>query len=168
MSGTVFGRTHQAGGVLGAAAVGAAMIAAVLVGPVYTVSLLTTAVGVVGVTLGLVREDRRVTGIGVVALLCGVIAAGWAGVASERLLPAAALALLCWEFGSSSFARREELRGGSVSGSELLHVAAATGVGVLSTGIAYGGSRLLDVGVSTVGVGLLLVAAIGLGMALRD
>lgn len=168
MSDTVFGRAHQAGSVLGAAALGAAVLASVLVGPLHVVSLLTTALGVIGVTIGLVREDRRFAGIGVIALLCGVIAAGWVGIAPERLLPATALTLLCWEFGSSSFDRREELRGGNVSGSELLHVGAASGVGVLGTGIAYGGSRVLEVGVSTIGVILLLVAAVALGMALRD
>jgi hypothetical protein len=168
VSDTVFGRAHQAGSVLGAAALGAAVLTVVLVGPVSVVSLLATAVGALGVTLGLVRADRRFAGVGVVALLCGVVAAGWVGTAPERLLPATALTLLCWEFGSSSFDRRAELRGGYVSGSELLHVAAATGVGVLGTGIAYGGSRLLEVGVSTVGVILLLVAAVALGMALRD
>lgn len=159
---------HRPGGVLGAATVGFAVATMGLVGTRSTLALLGTAGGVVALTAGLVREERRIAGLGVLFLLAGVLVGGAAGIVLERLLPATATALLSGEFGLGAFAMRDELRGGSVERAELLHVATATGVGALVTGGTYALYRTVTAGVSVTAVVFLLVAAVALGLALRD
>lgn len=159
---------HRPGGVLGAAALGAALATVGLVGSRSSIALLATGVGVVGLTVGLALEDRRAVGVGVVGVLGGVLAAGAVGTPTERLLPAAATALLGWVFGVGSLDRRAHLGGGAVERSELLHVAAATTVGGVATGGAYLVSQTVEVGVSTLGVALLMLAAVALAFVLRE
>jgi hypothetical protein len=159
---------HRPGTVLTVAALAAATALAALAGPGSVAALAATAIGVVGLAVGLTRGDRRIAALGALALLAGVLAAGVAGSPPLLLLPATAVALLAWAFATGAFAAREELRGGTVERSEVLHVATATGTGALATGAAYGLYRTVTVGASVLGVTLLLVAAVTLGLALRD
>lgn len=156
------------GSVLGAAALGSAVVAAALAGSGSTLALAATGVGVVGLTTGLSMSDRRVAGLGTVALLGGVLAAGSAGVGPGRLLPATATALLSGEFALGSFDLRAELPGGTTERRERRHVLVAGSAGALVSGATYALWTGLRVGVSVPGVTLLLVAAVALGSALRD
>lgn len=160
--------SHRPGSVLGGAALGFALATVGIVGGRSSLALLATAVGVVGLTLGLSLEKRRFAGLGVLALLGGVLAAGAVGTVSGRLLPATATGLLSWEFAVGSLDRRAELRGGTVEESEARHVLSATAVGALGTALVYVLSRSVGVGVSVLGVTLLLIAAVALGLALRE
>lgn len=159
---------HPPGRVLGAAALAFAVVTAAVLGPRSTPSVLATGFGVVGLTVGLARDDRRVAGIGVVSLLGGVLAAGGAGAPPALVLPGTAAALLSWEFATGSFDVREVVGDGTVERSEIVHVVAATGAGALVTGFTYVVYRTLSVGVSVLGVTLLLVAAVALALALRE
>lgn len=162
------GFSHRPGAVLTAAAILFGVGVVGLVGPASLPALAAGALGVLGLAIGLTRTNRRVTAIATVALLVAVLAAGGAGAAAERLLPATAASLLAWNFATGALAATDELRGGSVERAEALTVATATGAGVLATGVVYGIYRTLAFGYSLVGVGLLLVAAVALGVALRE
>jgi hypothetical protein len=161
-------RVSRPGNVLAAASLGYAVVATGLAGPSSALALVATGVGVLGLTVGLSTDDRRVAGLGTLALLGGVLAAGAGGVSAQRLLPATAAGLLASEFGLGSFDLRTELRGGTVERSELRHVVAASLAGALVTGVVYAVSEGLRVGTSVPALTLLLVAAVALGLALRD
>jgi len=128
----------------------------------------TSGAGLVGAVVGLSLADRRVAGFGTAGLLTGVLAAGTANVGPLRLLPATAAALLACEFALGSLDVREELRGGTVERRELRHVVATMAAGGVVTGAVYAVSRGLRVGVSVPAVLLFLVAAVALGLALRE
>lgn len=159
---------HPPGRVLGAAALAFAVVTAAVLGTQSTLSVLATGFGVVGLTVGLARDDRRAAGIGVVSLLGGVLAGGGAGAPPALVLPATAAGLLSWEFAAGSFDVRNVVEDGTVERSEVVHVVTATSAGALLTGFTYVVYRTLSVGVSILGVTLLLVAAVALAVALRE
>jgi len=168
MSGTPGRFSHRPGSVGNAAALVFALVATVLAALSSEAALLTCTVGVVGLAVGLTRGTPRVAGAGSFLLLVGVVTAGALGAPPALFLPGLAAALLAWDLGMSAFAARHELRGGRVERAELLGVATATVAGVAATAAAYRLHRLLAFGASLPAVFLLLVAAVALGLALRD
>lgn len=168
MSTTASRFAHRPGTVLSAATLLFGAAAAGLASPNSTPALVASVVGVGGLVVGLSRPDRRVAAFGSLSVLAGVLAAGLAGAGPISLLPAITAAVLAWEFRIGAFAASEELRDGTVERAELLHVATATGVGSLVTGAIYGIYRTFTVGVSVLGVALLLIAVVALGLALRE
>lgn len=162
------GVTHRPGAVLTAAAIAFGLVVAGLAGPTWTPALVVSGAGVIGLVIGLTRSDRRITAFATFALLASVLAAGVAGAGPGQLLPALAASLLAWDFAVGALDASRELRGGTVERTEALHVGTATGVAVLTTGVVYGVYRTLAVGYSLVGVGLLVVAAVALGLAARE
>ena len=167
MSGSLL-PAHRPGAALAAGAIAAVTVAVGATGPVSSLALTAGVAGVLALAVGLTRGQRRLTALGTIAALGGVLAAGLAGAGPERLLPGTAGALLAHEFAVGAFAARAELDGGTVDGSEWLHVGVATGASGLALAAGYGLYRTLTVGVSTVGVGLLLVAAVALALATRE
>lgn len=159
---------HQPGTVLTVAALAFATATVGIAGPSSTPALAAGAVGVLGMAIGLTKRERRVAALSAVVLLASVLAAGAFSAPPERVLPATATALLSWQFGVGAFAMADELRGGTAEHAEALHVATATGVGILATGVAYELYRVLEFGISPLGVMLLLVAVVALGVALRE
>jgi len=157
---------RRPGVVLAAGALLAGTVTAATAGPVSVPSLAGSAAGIVALAAGVTRNRRRVAALGTLALLGAVLAAGLANATPGRLLPATAGALLAWEFATAAFAARRELAGGTVAGTELLHVGAAAGVGALVVAAGVGLYRTLTVGVSVVGTGLLLIAAVALALAI--
>jgi len=168
MSGTTARFTHRPGSVRNAAALVFALGATGLAALSSPLALLACTVGTVGLAVGLTGETPRVAGAGSLLLLVGVIVAGGVGAPAEFFLPGLAAAILAWDLGMGGFAARHELRGGRVERAEFLSVATATVAGAVATGTAYLLSRTLAVGVSLPAVVLLLVAAVALGLALRD
>jgi hypothetical protein len=160
--------THRPGSVRNAAALSFALVTTGLAGPTSSIALLACAVGVLGLVVGLTRGDRRIAGVGSIALLGGAFAAGALGAPPVRLLPAVGAAIVAWDLGMSGFAARHELEGGRVERAELLQVATATAVGAVVTAGAYVFYRTVTFDVSLLAVFLLLVAATALGLALRE
>lgn len=160
--------THRPGSVRNAAALVFALVATGLAALSSGAALLTCTVGVLGLAVGLTRETPRVAGVGSFLVLAGVIAAGAVGAPPERFLPGLAAALLAWDLGLGGVAARRELRGGRVERAEFLGVATVTVSAAGATAAAYLLSRTLAVGVSLPAVFLLLVAAVALGLALRE
>lgn len=160
--------THRPGAVLRAGALVAAIGVTALLAPVSTVSLAGSVIGVVALAIGLTRGVRTVTGLGAIAVVGAVIAAAFAGVAVERLLPAVVGSVLVWEFALGAFTAGRELDGGSVERAEFLHVAiVAVGASAVAA-VAYVASETVTVGVSLPGAALLVVAATALALGLRD
>lgn len=160
--------THRPGSVLGAAALLAAVVAVGVAGPASLPSLAAGVLGVGTFVVGVTKRARSIAALGAFGVLACVLVAGAAGLSLERLLPSTAAAVLAWEFGASAFAITTELGDGTVERAELLHVGAATGAAVVATGLAYAAYRSVDVGISVTGVTLLLIAAVALGLALRQ
>lgn len=162
------GRRHRPGAVLAGAALAFATVTALVAGPGSSPALVAGGVGVLALAVGVTADDRRVAALGSFALLAAVLAAGATGSPPERLLPSTAAALLAGEFSAGAFDARAELRGGTVERAEVVVVAVGTAVGALTTGAAYALYRVLEFGVSSLGVALVLVAVVALGLALRE
>lgn len=159
---------HQPGIVLTIAALVFATVTVGLAGWRSTPALAAGAVGILGLTIGLTRRNRRFTAISAVGLLASVLVAGATGAPPRHVLPAAATALLAGEFGREVFAMTDELPGGTVERAEGLHVATATGAGAVVTGITYALYQTLEFGISPIGVVLVLIAVVALGVALKE
>ncbi|MFB6296492.1 MAG: hypothetical protein ABEH66_06610 [Halobacteriales archaeon] len=160
--------SHRPGSVRNAAALVFALVATGLAALSSPLALLVCTAGTVGLVVGLTREVPRVAGAGSALLLVGVVVAGGVGAPAELFLPALAAAILAWDLGMAGVAVRRELRGGGVERAEFLHVATATVAGATATAAAHLLYRTLAVGVSLPAVILLLVAAVALGLALRE
>lgn len=164
---SVAGRRHRPGAVFAGAALAFATVTTLVAGPGSPPALVAGGVGVLALAVGVTAEDRRVATLGTFALLAAVLAAGATGSAPERLLPSTAAALLAGEFSADAFDVRAELRDGTVERAEAVVVAVGTAVGALATGVTYSLYRVLEFGVSPLGVALVVVAVVALGLALR-
>lgn len=156
---------------------GAVFNTSALVFGVATVGLLSSesaivfggaVLGIFALIVGVSFERRRIVATGTFFLFGSVLLAGALGAPAERFLPSVATALLAWNCTNASVSIQDEIRGGTVERSELLHVATATTAAGFGIILAYLAHRLLLFPPSDDGVILLVVAAILLGFALRN
>lgn len=125
-------------------------------------------VGVVALAAGVTTASRAGVTLGGLALVCGVLAAGVAGLSTPVLVLAAAGAVTSWTTGQHVVGLADQLgRDAPVRRSVLAHLASAT---VVTLTVGLGGFvvyRLALGRVSGVAAGFLLAGVVALLVALR-
>jgi hypothetical protein len=118
---------------------------------------------------GLYRGSRRIVSAGTVVLLLGVLLAGIGGGPPAGLLLGTLGALLAWDYGENAITLGEQLgREANTRRAELVHAAAALGVGAVGSGVAYGVYLAAAGGRPVTALVFLMIGVVLLAGALSD
>lgn len=124
--------------------------------------------GLLFVTVGVVRGTRRFVTIGGFALLVGILAGSLVSAPPELLIPGAIATVLAWDFGEQAINVGEQLgREADTQTLEIMHAASSTVVGVAAGGIGYGMYLAGSGGQPMTALVFLLIAVLALTSALR-
>jgi hypothetical protein len=118
---------------------------------------------------GLYRGSRRLVSAGAVVLLLGVLLAGIGGGPPAGLVVGTLGALLAWDYGENAITLGEQLgREADTRRAELVHAAAALGVGAVGSGVVYGVYLAASGGRPVTALVFLLIGVVLLAGALSD
>lgn len=96
-------------------------------------------VGLVVLTVGLVRGETPVVTVGSFGLFLGAVVTGAQGAPVAPVLAGVVLAVVAWDVGGNAISIGQQLgRSADTVRIELLHAGASLAVGTLSAGIGYG------------------------------
>lgn len=96
-------------------------------------------VGLVVLTVGLVRGETPVVTVGSFGLFLGTVVTGAQGAPVAPVLAGVVLAVVAWDVGGNAISIGQQLgRSAGTVRIELLHAGASLAVGTLSAGIGYG------------------------------
>lgn len=154
----------------GGMAVGAAGLAALLVGGPVPAALPLGVLGIALVALAVSRGRERAAHAGLTALILAVIVAGVTGAPAGLTLPAVAAALLSWDLAQQAVGLGEQVgRDATTARGETVHAAASTTVAVGSVGV---GALLYELAAGASGsltaLVFLVVAVLVLASQYRD
>ncbi len=128
------------------------------------VSVPATVAGLVGLVVMPVavrRGSRRLHTVGAVALFAGVVIAGGGGAATPLVLVAAGATVVAWDAGENGIGLGRQVGARGVDGrTQLLHVAATTGVAAAVSVGGYGLFRVARTGRPAGAVVVLVLAAV--------
>lgn len=150
-------------------ALGAGVVAAVVPAITAPLALAAGGLGLLSLTVGVLRGSRRATSLGAFALFVGVLVAGVLAAPVEPLLVGGTATVLAWDFGQQAVTLGDQLgRDVETARAEFAHAGASTAVGAVTAGGGYLVFELSAGGQPVAAVVFLLLAVIVLTSAFRS
>lgn len=148
--------------------IGAGVVALGMIGVYGVLTATAGSVGLLVLTVGVLRGSRRAITVGAFALFVGVLLAGLEGAPPLWILVGAVGTVLAWDIGENAVGIGEQLGGDAETVRlEAVHAATSLGVGAVTVVASYGIYTVAGGGQPLSTLVFLLIAVVALTLALR-